>query len=113
MDICVYEYDSILKFGKYKNKNLLEINQISNGYIDWCLNNIDNFCISEESMKTLMRLFPKMKFSDATFKANQFKQEVAKLNDSNIDDKVYSARLIELYEIYNKKNEINNIDIWD
>lgn len=113
MNICVYEYHSILSFGKYKYKTLLEISKLSISYIDWCLICINNFCISEISMKILMKQLPNMKLSDTAHKVNQFKLEVSKLNDSEIEDKAYNARLIELYEIYNKKNEINNIEIWD
>lgn len=113
MDICVYECDSVLTFGKYKNRSLLDINQINTSYIDWCLTRINNFCVSEESMRTLMQLFPKMQLSKEAFRANQFKQEVAKLNDSDIGYLIYETRLIELYEIYRDEIGKSNIEIWD
>lgn len=113
MDICVYEYHSILSFGKYKYRNILEISKLSISYIDWCLTCINNFCISEKSMRIIMKQQPNVMLSDKAVKANQFKLEIEKLNESEIDENIYNARLIELYEIYNKNNEINNIRIWD
>lgn len=112
MNICVYEYRSILSFGKYKYKNLLEISKLSISYIDWCLTSINNFCVSEKSMRIIMKQ-PNIKLSNKAIKANQFKLEIDKLNGSEVDEEIYDEILIELYEIYNKNNEINNISIWD
>lgn len=53
-----YDIDSVLNFGKFKGHTLGAVWLIDLGYVQWCLINLRNFFISEETYKKLQVLSP-------------------------------------------------------
>ena len=49
---------SAFQFGKYKGKPLFSILQEDSSYIYWCVNNIPEFTISEETLSQIRGLLP-------------------------------------------------------
>lgn len=91
-----YEINSMLNFGKYENFTLEDISKIDPDYINWCINNLDHFYISEEVITEISIINPKFKVSE---------EEIHKLKgklDNYYDNNNYH---------YHEDNEWNNS--WD
>lgn len=59
-----YEINSIINFGKYENFTLENISKIDPDYINWCINNLDHFYISEEVISEISTINPIFKVSE-------------------------------------------------
>ena len=59
-DVTTFELDHKLTFGKHKNKTIKEVLCLYGGigYINWCLENIDWFDVSEEVYEKLEAIAP-------------------------------------------------------
>lgn len=56
-----YYFDNVFstfQFGKHKSKPLFQILREDPSYIYWCVNNIEAFTISEETLEQIRGLFP-------------------------------------------------------
>lgn len=97
-----YNLDTIFEFGKHKGKTLRQIiesetapvvlgGQILNlfrdsSYIDWCIINLDHFCISKVVYNEIKKNMPKFYLSDEAIEILNQKNEdwLENKNDSRV-----------------------------
>ena len=53
-----YELDTQFTFGSFEGKTLQEVVAIRASYIDWCLVNLDHFCITGEVLDGIKEIKP-------------------------------------------------------
>ena len=70
----IYEKTTILNFGKYKGKTLLELAKTNFAYIEWCILNIDRFYVKKAALKRLANRFKHIKLSDEILKVIETKK---------------------------------------
>lgn len=58
-----YKEDTVLTFGKFNGKTILQVAQSEPGYIDWCAKNLEHFYLSDETIANLKRDAPKFRMS--------------------------------------------------
>jgi len=64
-------------FGKYRGKTLLEVAQTDQGYIDWCLINLNHFSITPQILEQIRYYHPKFSLSDKAMNMiNRYKTEI-------------------------------------
>lgn len=49
----MYEWDTILFFGKHEWKDIIEVIKVDTSYIEWCMINLDHFCLDHEIISRL------------------------------------------------------------
>jgi len=69
-----YSVDSILEFGKFKGESVKKICESNPSYFEWCINNIDKFCLDSEAMDYISQ---KLKFNEETVQNNARKLNLA------------------------------------
>ena len=69
-----YDETTVLQFGKYKDKTLLEVAKTNFGYIEWCLLNVDRFYVSKSLLERVADRFKRSKVSENVLNAVAFKQ---------------------------------------
>jgi hypothetical protein len=61
-----YELDTEFTFGKYEGKTLKDIINDDQSYIDWCINNLEHFYISNDVIEKLKLIKPDFSISEET-----------------------------------------------
>ena len=64
-----YDEITVLNFGKYKDKTLLEVAKTNFGYIEWCLLNVDHFYVGKSLLERLAARFKRSKVSENVLNA--------------------------------------------
>ena len=64
-----YDEITVLNFGKYKDKTLLEVAKTNFSYIEWCLLNVDRFYVSKNLLERLADRFKRSKVSENVLNA--------------------------------------------
>jgi hypothetical protein len=59
-----YNIDTKFAFGKYSGKTMREILEIQPSYIEWCVINLDHFCISESVIDEIKSIKPNFVLSN-------------------------------------------------
>lgn len=64
MKIKIYNLETVISFGRFKNRTTSEIIDIDPTYITWCIGHLDHFLISEEVTVAITEKYPNFKFSE-------------------------------------------------
>lgn len=59
-----YTLNTKFTFGKFSGKTLEEVLKIQPGYIDWCLINLDHYCLSKHVIEQIKVLKPGFTISE-------------------------------------------------
>ena len=59
-----YDLNTVLNFGKFKNKTIQEMAGIQPSYLDWCAINLEDFYIDKEEIEALKEAYPGFSFSE-------------------------------------------------
>jgi hypothetical protein len=59
-----YSLDTEFTFGKFQGKTMTDILNEDLSYLDWCLINLDHFCISSETLDSIRRIKPNFSLSE-------------------------------------------------
>jgi hypothetical protein len=70
-----YTLSTILSFGKFKGKTLLEVLEIQPSYIDWCVINLEHFFLPSSAIDAILSLKPSFSFSIEGEKALKLKKK--------------------------------------
>ena len=73
--IKLYFSDTKLNFGIYRNKTLLEVAETQHNYINFCILNLNHFCISSTALENIKKIVPKFILSAKEYQINSFKNE--------------------------------------
>ena len=101
MNKKIYFKNSILEFGRYKGLNLSTAFLANPSYIIWCFDNIDNFCIDENTFELLISEYA-IKFNSHRSQYNQISRQkfsdyfskVRQKNSQSVSN-IYSLELVE------------------
>jgi hypothetical protein len=63
-DFANHNIFSKITFGKYKGKSLYEIMQTNYGYVNWCIVNLNHFCLNKYTLNAIEIFFPNFELSD-------------------------------------------------
>ena len=80
-----YNHDTEITFGNYSGLTLAQVFEVNKSYIEWCLQNLDHFMISDESLEDLYQMFPGVELSDEAENARTVKLEEYE-TDSQFED---------------------------
>jgi hypothetical protein len=76
-----------MTFGKYRDKTVAEIAAENPGYLEWCLDNLDHFHLTEETLAEIRRSRPRFAYSAQTAEALARKdREMARQQNAEKDD---------------------------
>ena len=53
-----HHMSDIFTFGKYKGMALCDVIAYDQNYVTWCINSIDRFRISKDTLKEIILIFP-------------------------------------------------------
>jgi hypothetical protein len=68
MKIKMYNTNSTIGFGRFFGKTIFEITEIDPTYIQWCVEHLEHFLISEEVKDAILEKYPTFKFSESFIK---------------------------------------------
>lgn len=88
----MYQLHSTLFFGKYKGKPLRTVFEENPSYIDWCLREHGNFCISKAAFRSLKNVNPIYQFSTDAIKRIDAYGCSSKPISTYSDDYVYNYK---------------------
>ncbi len=71
----IYNENTEFTFGKYEGKSLQEVSQIDTSYIDWCLCNLDHFCLEDEVFEHLKNVISAEGITQQTEKWSNYLDE--------------------------------------
>ncbi len=79
----VYKINDKMSFGRYKNegKTLLDIVMTNPSYIDFCIKMVPTFCISNDTLKDIIKIIPTFRLSKQSFAINQKKIKISQRDE--------------------------------
>jgi hypothetical protein len=66
----LYTKDSLLRFGKYKDKTITDIFIADHSYIEWAINKIKEFVLTSDTFDFFDNMYDNFRFGEATKKIN-------------------------------------------
>jgi hypothetical protein len=79
--MTIYSLNTAFNFGQYESKTLEDVLQLNPSYVDWCLQNVDFFCLDNEIFEQQKHLFSVQAQEGQTRKYEEFLEE-----DDDYDD---------------------------
>ena len=61
-----YNLNDTILFGKFKGHPIAQIIEIEHTYIDWCINNLDHFYVTDDLIKLISEKYPTFVLTEAT-----------------------------------------------
>ena len=77
-----YELETEFSFGKYEGKSLQEILEIQPSYIQWCIDNLDHFYISDQVIQKIKSIKPDFRLNQDSLDRLKEKKDFIKLSDT-------------------------------
>jgi len=71
-----YELETEFSFGKYEGKSLQEILEIQPSYIQWCIDNLDHFYISDQVIQKIKSIKPDFRLNQDSLDRLKEKKEL-------------------------------------
>lgn len=89
---------SVIRFGKHKGKTVEEILKIAPSYItNFCLLQVENFCLSQETLNLIKESYPNIKLSEEAIKQQNIKASL--WNESLTKDEYDHYNEIEIQQL--------------
>ena len=88
--------DSPLKFGQYKGFTWPQIVEVNDEYLNWCMINVEFFCLAEQYIAILLEINPSLLITEEALDKNELK---LKIRQQEIDDREWA-----LQQYYHEKN---------
>jgi hypothetical protein len=68
LNVKNYSLNTKISFGMFKGKTIRHVLKVHPSYIDWCIREVDDFFITDKSMKSIRNKFPNFKLSSPAWK---------------------------------------------
>lgn len=73
--MILYELDTHLEFGKYFGRKLIDIASENAMYIEWCINNVNYFVITDLAVEEIKKKYPKFLTAENSIINLKYKQK--------------------------------------
>ncbi len=103
-----YEMNTLFTFGKYEGKTLETVFGTDPGYIESCLQTVDEFSIDETTIQRLFEKYPEHELSNKAIDANLDKldgMDMENDDDFDFDDEAFDDDDLEEFTPGKKKEE--------
>ena len=87
--IQIYGAETTLTFGKHCGLSILRIAKKQPSYLDWCLLNVDGFCVSDEALEKIREQIPSFGFSEEAEKKRKTRLFIEKNKDTKLIKELY------------------------